>query len=83
MICIRLICCIQAHTKFSGKILPKKRKFLKRILTYMYFSLYNEINMRHLDVQKHASCKNGQNIRIRIVQKISNTLWPILGNDWE
>ena len=33
------------------------KKFSKRILAYLYCSIYNEINMRHSAVQKHVSSK--------------------------
>ena len=34
------------------------RKFLKCVLTYLYFIKYNEIHMHHLDSQKHPSISN-------------------------
>ena len=36
-------------------------KCLKRILTYLYFTKYNEINVRHLDIKKRVS--NESNIK--------------------
>ena len=37
-------------------------EFLERILTYLYYTKYYEINIGHLDVQKHFTYKNGGNI---------------------
>ena len=35
--------------------------FLKLIVTYFYYTEYNEVNMRHSDVRKHVSSKKGIN----------------------
>ena len=37
------------------------RKFLKRILTYLCSTKYNEINVCHFAEQNHTSYKNGIN----------------------
>ena len=40
-------------------------KFLKHISTNLYFTKYIEINIRHSDVQRRVSYKNGMNIRVQ------------------
>ena len=43
---------------FTYKFFPLhyglRREILKRILTYLYCTKYNEIKIYHLDVQKHV-----------------------------
>ena len=43
------------HYDLWGILKRFKSIFLKRILAYLYFTKYNEINIFHLDAQKHVS----------------------------
>ena len=49
------------------------REGLKVILTYLYYIKYNEINMCHSGIKKACFVH-------RVAQKISYTLWSMLGN---
>ena len=50
-------------------------KFLKLILTYLYYTNNKEINTCHLVVQNHIFCKKWYNYFVyRLVQKNSNIL---------
>ena len=49
------ILCVESHTKVLRYIVSCGGKFLKLILTYLYFIKYNEINIYYLDVQKPVS----------------------------
>ena len=40
---------------FSETLRPMGRKFFTRFLADIYCSKYNEINIRHSDMQKHVS----------------------------
>ena len=55
MVYIGLMTHLQRHPKFFDKLRHMAETFLKRILTYFYFTKYNEISLRHSDVQKHVS----------------------------
>ena len=48
------IFCIQAHTKIFQYITAYGGKHLKRVLTYLLCTKYHEINVCHLDIQKHV-----------------------------
>ena len=41
--------------KFSNSLRPMEEKFLKLILTYLYYTKYYYISVFHSDVQKHVS----------------------------
>ena len=43
--------------KFSDTFRNMGRKYLKRILTYLYCNKWNKINIYHSDTQKHVSYK--------------------------
>ena len=67
--------------KFSFTYDLWEEKRLKRVLTYFYSTKYHESNVAHLDIQNHASYKNGIN-SISIIQsrtKDSNVLQSIGG----
>ena len=51
------IMCTGSHKSFPMHCILRGGKFLKRILTYLYSTKYNEINVCHLDVQNHTSYK--------------------------
>ena len=56
MVYIRLMVCLQRHTKVFRYITAYGGgKSLKRILTHLNCTKYNEINIRYSDVQKHVS----------------------------
>ena len=73
------ILCTGSH-KFSRYIWFQREFFLKRSLTYLYWTKYNDFNLSHLNVQKHASFKNGVysvNILNTSSNKIFNELRPM------
>ena len=49
--------CTDPHKIFPCIASYRGGGFLKRILTYLYFTKDNEISIRHLDVQYYTSCK--------------------------
>ena len=55
------------------------RKFLKQILTYLYCTKYNEIDVWHLDVHKHVSY-TVQILVYKITEKVSYMLWTTFRN---
>ena len=61
-------------------------EFLKSILTYLYFTKYNKINIGHSDMQKHFLLNYGiNNINIlysKFKQKISDPLQPTEGENF-
>ena len=46
-----------SHTIVFRYIASYGGNFLKRILTHLYSTKYNEINICHIDVQNHTSYK--------------------------
>ena len=50
--------CVQAHTKVFRYIASYGGKCLKRILTNLYSTEYNKINISYSDVQNYTSYKN-------------------------
>ena len=58
-----------------------EEKCLKRILTYLDCTKYNEINIGHLHIQKHVSYKKlykkYKYYVYRIAQKFSDILHPM------
>ena len=75
-----ILFCIQAHAKaflFYGG------NFLKRILTYLNFTKYNENNICHSNVQKLLSYEKGNKLYkyfvYRLRQRFSDTLQPMGG----
>ena len=57
MIYIRLMVCLQRHTKVFRYITAYGGKCLKSILTYLDCTKYNEIDICHFDVQNNTSYK--------------------------
>ena len=59
-------------------------KYLKRILTYLHSTKYNEINMCHSHIQKHVSYKKWSKkykyYAYRLTQMFSDTLHPTVEN---
>ena len=76
---------LQRHSKVFQYITTCFRKFLKRIITYLCFSKFNEISISHSNIQKHVSYKIDLNsiyiyiCCIQAVRKIFDTLWPLKG----
>ena len=55
IVCMELRVRLQRHTNFSDTLRLAGRKILKLVSTYC--TKYNEINIRHLCIQKHVSYK--------------------------
>ena len=55
MICMGLRIYLHRHTKAFRYILAYGWKILKHILTHLYCTKYNEIDMRHSGIQNHVS----------------------------
>ena len=72
--------CLQRHTKVFRYITAYEEKCLKRILTYLYCSKYNEIDIGHLHIQKHASYKKCHKkykyYVCKLTEKFSDTFHP-------
>ena len=45
----------ETHKSFSDTLQRMGQKDLKHILTWLYYNKCNEINIWHLDTQKHVS----------------------------
>ena len=72
MVCIRIIVHVERQIRHPIHF-GLWEKFLKRILTYLYCTNQNKINIYHSDVQKHVSYEDQT--------KDSDTLWVCLKND--
>ena len=55
MVCTRQLVRLQRITKITKTLRPNGGKCLKRTLTYLSCTKYNEINICHSDEQKHIS----------------------------
>ena len=79
IVCIGLRIRLQRHIKVSDTLRLVERKLLKRISTYC--TKCNEINMRHLDIRKHASYKRWSKYYTFVVysftDKFSSALQPM------
>ena len=68
---------VRAHIKVFRCIASYGEKFLKSILMYLYSTKCNEINVCHLDIQKHVSYEKWFKYIIYLaywfIQKFSNT----------
>ena len=63
---------MQVHTKVFRCIKVYERKYLKSILTNLYCTKYNEIDIRHSDVKKKHLSYTG-----------SHEKWTLLGKGWK
>ena len=57
MIYIRQMVDLQRRTNFSDTLRTMGENYLQRILTYLFCTKCNELNMCHSNVQKHVSYK--------------------------
>ena len=82
---MRLMICLQRHTKVFRYITAYGGKCLNRILTYLDCTKYNEINIDPSHIQNHVSYKKGYKKHkyyvYRLTQKFSDTLHPTGGKN--